>query len=98
MLLAVLLKAGTTIYFSMSSMQIFLPIHDDSIATTGDSSESTKFVVLKKRKTGGTLDHYIDHLLTPQQKADANVTFVDMTAGATDWDISSLLWAKGVSA
>ena len=61
-------------------------------------------MVLKKRKTGGTLDHYIDHPLTPQQKADADVTFfwwfpfVDMTAGATDWDVSSLLRAKGVSA
>jgi len=79
-------------------LEAVFPIRDGSIATTRDSSKSTKFVVLKKQKTGGTLNHYIDHPLTPQQKADANVTFIDMTAGATDWDISSLLRAKGILA
>lgn len=67
---AILMEKG-----KITVLEAVLPIRDDSISTTGDSSESTKFVVLKKQKTGGTLDHYIDHPLTPQQKADADVTF-----------------------
>jgi hypothetical protein len=67
---AILMEKGI-----ITILEAVLPICDNSITTTGDSSESTKFVVLKKRKTGGTLDHYIDHLLTPQQKADADMMF-----------------------
>jgi len=63
-----------------------LPIRDDSISTTGDSSESTKIVVLKKWKTGGTLDHCIDHPLTPQQKADADVTFFRLVVSFCRYD------------
>lgn len=44
----------------------------DSNAVVGPSEVTT----VKKRKGGpGTLDHYVDHALSPQQKAEADVKF-----------------------
>jgi hypothetical protein len=49
----------------------------DTLQHSGTSSdaENSKFVVVKKRKTGGNLDHYVDKPMLPQQKADADVMF-----------------------
>ena len=47
----------------------------DSSTSGATSSDDTQLVVVKKRKAGGNLDHYVDQPLTPHQKADMNVMF-----------------------
>lgn len=52
------------------------PSNTDSGNVTENPPPSREVVVaVKKRKLGATLDHFVDHPLTPQQKANADVMF-----------------------
>ena len=133
MLLAVILKAGTTIYFSISSMQNCVQMHLQMLvgrlrpfwwrrAKLLSRKQFFQFVMTQFQllgilprvqklwcwRNGRLAGLWITaltirwHLNRKQMPTWHSLgwwfPFVDMTAGATDWNVSSLIRAKEVSA